>query len=265
MTHQNISIGILISTYNWPRALELVLIGISQQTLLPQEILIADDGSGKETSELIERYKSILNIPIKHAWHEDKGFRKSIILNKAVKMAQSDYIIEIDGDILPHNKFIEDHIKNAEPSVFVQGARAIISQSATRAILEGRKSYFTPFSSGVKNRFNSLRIPFLRSLIVSDSRSSNNIKACNMAYWKQDFIAINGYDNHFVGWGWEDYEFAARLINAGIRKKRLKLAAICFHLFHELHSREDERRNEMRYNETIKNKTAYCAHGFNEV
>ena len=265
MGYKNFSIGILIATYNWPEALELIFKSIGQQTLQPHEILIADDGSGIETTELIKKYRRILKAPIKHARQEDKGFRKSLILNKAIKLSTADYIIEIDGDILLHPKFIQDHVDAAERSKFVQGARAMVNERTTQAILDGKITRLNFFSPGIKNRFNSLRIPALGKLIKANVNSSQNIKACNIAFWRKDYITINGYNNAFCGWGWEDYELAARLINAGVKKKRLKLSAICYHLFHERNPRDNVFKHEELYNETIKNHLVYCAYGYNEA
>ncbi len=262
MRNRNFTVGILVSTYNWPQALELIFKSIIRQTRQPDEILIADDGSGAETTALIERYRNIFSVPLKHAWQEDAGFRKSKILNKAIKLAESDYIIEIDGDILLHPGFIEDHVRHARCGIFVQGARTMVSERKTREILSGDGAGIGFFSSGIRNRFNSLHLPPLSFLVRANSRSSQNIKGCNLAFWKDDFIAINGYDNFFHGWGSEDYEFAARLINNGILKRRLKLAAVCYHLHHSCNSREQQLVNERRYSETVVRRLTVCTNGY---
>lgn len=257
--------GILVSTYNWPQALEVIFKSILQQTRQPDEILVADDGSGAETAALIARYRNIFKVPLKHAWQEDAGFRKSTILNKAIKLAESDYIIEIDGDIVLHPNFIEDHVRHARRGIFVQGARTMVSESKTREILDTSVARIGFFTKGIRNRLNSLRLPRLSFMVRANSRSSENIKGCNLAFWKDDFIAINGYNNLFHGWGSEDYEFAARLINTGILKSRLKLAAVCYHLHHACNSREQQRANERRYSETVINRITFCTNGYAEV
>ena len=267
MDEKRITVGILISTYNWPEALELVFQSILNQTILPDEILIADDGSTESTTKLIEKYRKIFSMPLYHTWQEDLGFRKSRVLNMAVKLSSADYIIEIDGDILLHSKFVEDHIKNAETGVFVQGARAALGFEKTTEILNNKFDVLklNAFTKGIKNRFNAIRLPFLSFLVTGKTGHSNNIKACNLAYWRRDYIAVNGYDNQFHGWGWEDTEFAARLINAGVKKKRLKLAAICYHLYHEHNANWQTKDNEKRHLITINTKAVACLNGFDQL
>jgi glycosyltransferase involved in cell wall biosynthesis len=265
MKSENLTVGILVSTYNWPEALEGILLSILRQSVLPDEILVADDGSGNETTAVINKYKRILNIPIKYVWHEDRGFRKSAILNKAMKQAEADYIIQIDGDIILHRNFIEDHAKHAREKSFVQGCRTILDEQKTQEVIVKNRFVFSFLSRGIKNRLNALRLPFFSTLIKSDPQASRNIKACNIAFWRADYIAVNGYDNHFQGWGWEDDEFAARLIHSGVLKRRLKLAAVCYHLNHGHHSRNDIERNQKLYENTITEKTKTATNGLAQV
>ncbi len=265
MKSDRFTIGILISTYNWPEALESILLSILRQSHLPDEILIADDGSGEKTRSIVNKYKQLLKLPVKYEWQEDMGFRKSTILNKVMKQAKADYIIQIDGDIILHPNFIEDHLNYAREKNFVQGCRTILNEQKTKEIIAKNKFSLSFLSCGIKNRINAVRMPFFSPLITSNPQSSRNIKACNIAYWRADFIAVNGYDNQFQGWGWEDDEFAARLIHSGIMKRRLKLAAVCYHLNHGHHSRHDIDKNRMRYENTIARKRTFSANGFAQV
>ena len=265
MVSKNISVAIVISTYNWPTALESIFQSILHQTFPPDEILVADDGSGFETHMLIEKYTHIFKMPLMHVWQEDKGFRKALVLNKAIKLAKSDYIIQIDGDILLHKKFIEDHLKNAAANQFVQGCRVLLDEELTfEAIRKGRK-FFPFYSSGLKNRINATRLPFLSFLMKNDPFSSHNTKACNLAFWRLHYVAVNGYDNRFNGWGFEDDEFVARLINYGVKKKRLKLAALCYHLNHKQESKLHEVRNMSIYRDTINRKNFFSVNGLSQV
>ncbi len=265
MDEDKLTIAVLISTYNWPEALELVLLSLLKQTRLPDEILIADDGSGANTKALIGHYRSLFPIPIKHAYQEDKGFRKCLILNKAVKLTEAAYIIEIDGDIIVNPNFIADHTRAASKGYFVQGSRAMLTEAKTIEIFKTRQINFHSLSNGLYSRFNAVRIPLLSVFFNPDPRSSWNVKGCNLAFWRDDYIRVNGYYNDFEGWGWEDYEFAARLINAGILKKRLKMAAISYHIFHQQHDRENFLPNELIYRKTIAENLTYSNSGYHEV
>lgn len=237
-------VSLIISTYNWPEALKLCLKTVLHQTQYPHEVIIADDGSTEETSDMIKELQPSFQIPLIHVWHKDKGFRKTIIMNKAIKAATGDYIIQIDGDILIHPYFIEDHFSIAEAGYFVRGGRSLINALKTKFFL--RRVTFQPQKYNLiknSNKFNSFRIPFLSKLFSGISEDVTHVKGCNMAYWKKDFIAVNGYNNNINGWGHEDIELAIRLHNSGVKMKKIKFKAIAYHLHHSLNSRKNVERN----------------------
>ena len=141
---------LVISTYNWPEALELVLLSIEKQTVLPNEVLIADDGSTNDTKKIIEDFKKRINLKVNHVWHEDKGFRKSIILNKALAKADGEYIIQSDGDCILDSHFIEDHINFSEPNVYLYGSRVSILEDFVKVLFKNKNISFNYFSKGIK-------------------------------------------------------------------------------------------------------------------
>lgn len=257
------TVSLIIATYKWPEALELVLLSVMEQSVIPDQVIIADDGSGQQTANLIDAYKK--QLPIEHVWHEDNGFQKTLILNKALKNCTSDYIIEIDGDIILHEHFIKDHIAAAQKHYFVQGSRSMMGERLSQRALNSKRITFNWRTWGLITRFNAIRFPQFSWLFITNPFSSHNVKGCNLAFWREDYIRINGYFNGFKGWGWEDYEFAERLINSGVKKKRLKWAAIGFHISHPLSSRENFKPNELIYQETVKNKMWRRSPGFREV
>lgn len=265
MQNQKASVALIISTYNWPEALELVLKSVAQQTDMPDEIIIADDGSSQLTADVIEGCRTRYQLPVTHIWHEDKGFRKSRILNKAVKEVKSAYIIEIDGDIILDSNFVEDHRNAAKQGFFVQGSRAMVTEVKSKEILQSQKNHFSFFTSGLYNRFNAFRMPALSWIFQMIPSDPYHIKGCNLAFWKSDYISVNGYDNNFNGWGGEDYEFGARLIHRGIKRKLLKFAALSFHIYHLTNSRRNSDANDVIYRKTLKEKSSWCSDGYAQV
>lgn len=244
--------------------MSLSLKSVLAQKILPNEVIIADDGSTEETKCIIDSFRSIFPVPLKHVWHEDEGFRRTVILNKAVAESVGNYIIQIDGDIILHPCFVKDHISAAKSEYFVKGSRAQISKNKSLEILDSNQISFHPFGRGIKHRFNALHLPFFSFLIKTDS-SNPNIRGCNMAFWRSDFIQVNGYDNTIEGWGHEDIELAARLININKRKKHLKLAAVCYHIYHEVASRAKEKDNHLFFEKTIAQGRKQAENGYREI
>ena len=254
---------LLISTYNWPEALELVLKSVTLQTVIPSEIIIADDGSTQKTKEIIDSFKTELNI--KHVWHKDDGFRKTIIMNKAIKEAEREYIIQIDGDMILHPKFIKDHIHYAKENYFIKGSRAMLHQKLTQEVLELKAFNFYVLSKNVRSKINATRIPFLAPLFFGNKYRTDNLRGCNFAFWKKDFILVNGYNNDINGWGHEDVELGARLVNNGILKRQFKMIAVCFHLYHKINTREKELNNLLIYEQTVKQHIKIIPNGYQQL
>lgn len=257
--------SLLISTYNSPRALELSLLSINEQSVLPSEVIIADDGSTEETAQLIIKYRQLLPMPLIHVWHEDIGFRKTIIMNKSIAKSTGDYIIQIDGDIVMHSSFIFDHINNAEPRGFIVGSRVLLSRSRSEYLKETKELKLNMLKSGVSNRLNALRLSFLQRFFF-DHRSENHFygKGCNMSYWRKHFMEINGYNEEYVGWGLEDTDLIARFMQLGLNKKTVKFGAIAYHLYHKFSSRGEFDENKKRLLKVIRQGDMHAARGVDQ-
>jgi glycosyltransferase involved in cell wall biosynthesis len=252
---------LIITTFNWPEALSIVLKSVAQQTIFPDEIIIADDGSDERTRNLIISLNKNLNLNIIHSWQEDKGFRASMSRNKAIQKSSGDYIVLIDGDSILHPNFIRDHIEIAELRFFVQGSRVLISEEQTKTTLVQNKVDFSFFSLGLQNRKNAVHSKILSFIFSNKKNYLHGIKTCNMAFFRKDCLNINGFNNDFEGWGREDSEFAIRLINSGISRKNVRFSAIQFHLWHNENSRSLLQRNNKMLDDAIKNCTHWCRNG----
>lgn len=258
--------AIFISTYNWPKALDKCLESINNQTVLPTEIVICDDGSGQETVDLIARWQAQSKTPIKHIWQEDNGFQLAKIRNKGFAASACEYCIQIDGDIILHENFVKDHLSFARKNAFVSGSRVLLSQEVTALILENKNPLINRIHK--KNKLNEIHQPLLQSLLgniyKTRGRHKYYVKGCNMAFWRNDLIKVNGYNENFVGWGKEDSEIAIRLINAGVKKRFLKFGGIGYHLHHNLASRELEASNQLMMERTISEKISRAELGLSQ-
>ena len=254
-------ISLVITTYNWPEALELVLLSILKQSVLPNEILIADDGSTKETKILIERYSNKFKSGIKHIWQKDEGFQKTSILNKTITKANGDYVIQIDGDIIIHTHFVKDHIKMAKKGLFIHGSRAFLNNKTTKKAIKNLIITFPIYSQGITNRFNCLHSLILSKILTKNNKKLQGTRGCNFSFWKEDFIKVNGYNEDMKGWGKEDTELSARLINSGLQKIKLKCLAVCYHLHHKKSSKKKLNINNDILELIIKDSSKICMNG----
>jgi len=258
-------VSLIISTYNRPDALELVLMSIEQQTVRPAEVIIADDGSGIDTAEIIKKYQTSSSFRIIHSWHEDKGFRLARSRNKAISLAEFEYIIQIDGDVILHKNFIEDHINSASEGFMVQGSRVLLDELTTLKSIKRKKIVFNVLMRGIKNRKNMFRSKFLSKIFRKYSNSLSGLRGCNMSYFKDDFYKVNGFNNEIEGWGREDSEFVARLFNLGVKRKNVKFLCIQYHLWHGLENRNNIASNNHILNETIDKGIIFCNSGLKET
>jgi glycosyltransferase involved in cell wall biosynthesis len=254
-------LSLIITTYNRPDALLLVLRSIEGQITLPYEVIIADDGSTNDTKEVVTSFQEKSDIRVIHSWQEDSGFRAARSRNKAISKSNGDYIVLIDGDMILHPEFINDHINNAQPSYFVQGSRVLLTQDKTKQALDHQKINFSLLSNGLQNRKNAIHSNSLSTLFSNKKNTLRGIKSCNLAFFKQDCISVNGFNNEFVGWGREDSEFIMRLLNSGINRKNVRFNAIQFHLWHNENIRDSLEKNDAILQEAIENRTKWCNNG----
>jgi glycosyltransferase involved in cell wall biosynthesis len=259
--------SLVISTYNRPSALELCLESVLQQSMLPGEVIIADDGSGEETRELVNAYAAVFPVPLKHVWQEDHGYQLARIRNKAFAEADYPYIVQIDGDLLLHPRFIEDHMNACGKGFFISGTRSLISESSTRKILDEGKQPLKINFNELGKKYNAVHSRLLSKLFFHLNRGAGNVfyvLGCNMAFWKDDLLKINGYNEAFTGWGKEDNDIAIRLVNAGVKLRFLKFGGIVYHLYHPERPRAGFAANEEMFRQSIDQKITYVAEGMSQ-
>ena len=261
-TKQVALISVIVSTYNRPDALEACLQSLLQQTDQHFEIVIADDGSTLKTHELIDKYKAQSSVPIVHVYQPDDGFQLSMIRNKAAAQTKGNYFIFMDGDCLVLPNFVAKHRELATLNYFVAGNRVLLNQALTKEVLLTQLPlYLKPLSFFIKlrlaNKINRV-IPLftlpLDSLRYLQTRNWRKAVGCNTAMWKTDFLAVNGYDENFVGWGHEDSDLVIRLMHKGIYRKEGRFAVPVLHLWHQQNDRSEQQENYQRLMERLAKK-----------
>ncbi|TJZ60752.1 glycosyltransferase [Sphingobacterium olei] len=260
--------SLIISTYNWPEALELTLLSIQEQTIMPSEVIIADDGSRAPTKEIIDSFKKVLSVPVIHVWHEDSGFKLATIRNKAFSYASKMYIIQIDGDVILHKRFIEDHLSAAKKGRLLQGSRVLLGPTYSKKLLNSKTVNINILHSDIARRENGFRSVFLSNYLLTKYKNrypEYYARGANMSFWLTDIIAVNGYNENFEGWGHEDSDLTLRLINNGVKKSVIKFAAIVYHIYHpEQNKGELEDKNRRLLEDALQTRVSWTEFGMDK-
>lgn len=239
--------SLIISVYNHFEWLRLILDALRMQSVGDFEVVIADDGSSRETVDAIRDYiEAHPELKIIHSWHPDEGWRKNIALNEAVRKASGDYLIFIDGDCIPHPRFVEDHLALAQRQRVVAGRRVDLPRKVSGEIekmealpeeysgLIGKKilsNLFVSFgeTAGVLKRL--ARFQVRNGRIPGMKRGG--ILGCNFSLYREDFEKVNGFDERYLAPGTgEDTDIDLRLTNAGIQAWKVARAALTYHRNH---------------------------------
>jgi glycosyltransferase involved in cell wall biosynthesis len=258
-------ISLVITTYNWPKALEQVLTSVKNQQVLPLEVVIADDGSENETREMITHFQKLFPCPIQHIWHPDNGYQGSKIRNKAVMASKGDYIIFVDGDCLMRPDFVKQHIRLAKVGYFVAGNRILMTQIFTKSLLDKttKISDWKPFSftkDQVNRRWSLLQFPLGIFRKIRFGRWQG-VKTCNMSLWRSDFYLVDGFDERYRGWGYEDSDLIVRLIRKKLRRLSGRFAVTVVHLWHPTSKTKPKQGNWGLLEETINGSSGTAIEG----
>jgi glycosyltransferase involved in cell wall biosynthesis len=269
-------LSVIISVYNKIHELELILAALEHQSFHDFEVIIADDGSGTEMQEFIDRKKKKSKLKINHLWQEDKGFRKNKILNKSITSSQSDYLIFLDGDCLPHSDFINEHYKNRSAKTVLCGSRVNMSKKLSQAItLDAIRS--KEYEGGMLGKIiDSFRDKDSRSTYVEEGiyigsdiihkiiRKRPRLIGCNFSVPKELMLKINGFDENYTGAGvGEDSDIEFRLKLAGAEFESVRNKAIVYHFYHP-HTKENKE-NYAYFEKVKQSNTMLCQNGIDKL
>ena len=245
-------ISVVVATYNRPQALNLVLQSLLLQQDRNFEVVVADDGSRADTQALVQDFQKLFPVPLKHVWHEDTGFRLSLIRNKATQKSEGRYLIYLDGDCIVQPDFVARHRTLSQSNCMVTGSRILLQEKWTIELCESgawdaREFLKTAWRQRIQGQINKIA-PLWIKLPDGQMRLYKRfvwrrIKGCNMAAWRDDVLRIGGFDEGLEGWGHEDADFVFRLHQAGVKRKSGAWATEVLHLWHPAASKENAAKN----------------------
>jgi glycosyltransferase involved in cell wall biosynthesis len=267
------TLAVVVTTYNRPNALTAVLEAYLAQRDTNFELIVADDGSTDETRRAVRSFRARADFPVEHVWHEDRGFRAGAIRNRAIARTAAQYVVFTDGDCIPMPGFVATHRRRAERGSFVSGSRLLFTQEATRRVLDeawgvhawpwGR--WIAARARGEVNRLWPLVA--LPAAFATSNRFAHRwekARTCNLGVWRNDLLAINGFDETFEGWGLEDSDLALRLIHHGVRHRRVTCGLGVAHLWHPENPRGNLDRNRRLLEELHESRRTRARRGIEE-
>jgi glycosyltransferase involved in cell wall biosynthesis len=256
-------ISVIVSTYNRADALDAALRALSRQSDRHFEIVVADDGSGLATRRTVDDWVVRAAVPVKHVWHEDRGFRLAEIRNLGIRASAGRYLVFLDGDCIARRDFVAAHRRLAEIGWFVTGNRILMSRELTEQVLPkgnapglepelwGLAKHLSLRSRGDLNRLAPLFDLPLGGMRKRRARRWSGASGSNMAFWREDLDAVDGFDAAFKGWGREDSDIFIRLIRTGVRRKDGRFATGVLHLWHREADRSGLDANERQLAEIV--------------
>jgi glycosyltransferase involved in cell wall biosynthesis len=257
-------VSLIITTYEWPEALDLVLASVARQRRMPDEVIVADDGSGLETARLVASWSRRLGAPLHHIWQENKGFRAGRSRNRAIAAARGEYVILLDGDMVVDEHFVGDHERARARGYFVQGMRISTNARCSERMLKHGLMTVGPFTPGVRRPHLAIRSDWLSRHLSRPVVALPPVKSCNQGFWRSDLIAVNGFNEQIRGWGPEDKECVARLLHSGVRGKQLRFAALAAHLYHPTRAPEGTNPNDDIFAATLATRSTRCDPGLDQ-
>jgi len=254
------TLSVIVTTYEWPEALDVVLRSLSMQSDQDFEIVVADDGSGTLTEATVNRWKLEFGERLVHVWQADDGYRLARVRNLGAAAARGNHLVFIDGDCIPRRHFVAAIRRAQLPGWFLAGKRVQLGPILSRRFV-ARRSNVARWSIGdlllrMRGGLRPLvhltprdrRRPWRPEL--PDFVPEGNAYGFLMSVSRSDFECVDGFDNRFVGWGEQDVDLALRLKRLGLRCSYAGPRATMLHLWHAEHA-DPVRRTWWQLQETV--------------
>lgn len=271
---ENIKVSVIVPVYNRLEHLRALFICLLNQKIQPYELIITDDGSSEKVLDYIDDLIESAKFKIKHIYQEDKGFRKTRALNNAVRESEGDYLIFCDQDLIFPDDYIEKILKNAKKNEYLMG-RAHNTEFDEKNIILKKLNETKDYSlieevipkSYSEDMLHQYKLDKKRRILQRLFLNKRGIRLAGMSYglFKDDYLKVNGYDEKYQGWGYEDDDFGNRLCVSRVKSRELKTDMIQLHLYHPFDPSKKKSLNEEYYykrkKEIFKNNDYFCKYG----
>ena len=240
---QSIKASLIISVYKDTHFLEQIIRSLEMQTWRDFEVIISEDGDNAEMRKYVQHSSS--SFPIQHITQEDLGWRKNRALNRAINVAKTDWLVFIDGDCVPHPRFMEFHYKLSDKNSILAGKRIKLDSETSKHLIDGNLQLIN-MNEFILNKFLLFKkkgIQFIEEGIfieptgffgfIPKMRKIRSLTGCNMSFHRSALEAINGFDEDYikpaVG---EDADLLWRFQGLGFKLVSLRNLAVQYHLHH---------------------------------
>lgn len=272
--HASAGLTVVVTTFEWPDALDIMLRSLSQQSDSRFDVVVADDGSGPETTAVVERWGEKFAARLSHVWQPDEGHRLALARNRGTLAARGEYMVFLDGDCVPRRHFVRALRAHSASGWFVAGRRLELSESLTRRVLDGEAEInhwsFARWLVEARREVTGIRALTPRDRRRAGRTRLPDFEPENRAYGfllgihRSDFERVNGYDMRYVGWGEEDVDLALRLRRLGLRCGHAGPSATVLHLWHPTPTLRDHP-NHPLLDETKRNDRIEAVEGLREL
>ena len=247
--------------------LNLIFQALSRQSYTCFEVIVSEDNDASETVDFVRQAREKYTYPIKHVSQEDSGFRKTSVLNKALRAAEGEQLVFLDGDCIPHKHLLREYAKAIRGNVMCYGRRLFISKSLSDKMLQSGSVKGLNVWTAILYRSKSIGAGFYMPWKINIHKQNRAIHGCNWGVERAALISINGFDADYTRAGHgEDIDMEWRLARNGYRKFSMKNKAIVYHINHPVHYCETDTlytKNQMM--QKIEAGNVYCLNGLEKI
>jgi GT2 family glycosyltransferase len=229
-------ISLVVNTHQRPRHLGLVLASIAAQEGVAGrfDVVVSDDGSTDDTATVVAAFAARVPFPVRFSTEQRDGFRLARVRNRGALLAGGEALLFLDGDCILPPDHVAAYLARRRRGTAQLGYCVRLPEEASRDLEPGSVDWHAL----------SARVPRAeRAAVARRLRKQRwhswlrhptkpRLAGGNFAVWRDDYVAVNGFDERFCGWGQEDDDLGLRLRAAGVRLEPIIDRTMTYHVWH---------------------------------